>query len=1044
VNDDKLGIDVTISGNGMYLAAGADDGDPNGLDSAGYARLYARSGTDWNMIQQINGTRSVMGNFGWSLDFSHDGTTLAIVDASVYMYELSNITFLYELVHTIDDLNGPKKVSVSGDGMVVGVTSSSFSSSSFGSRIFERIGDIFQQRGTDISDYGYESGIALNYDGTIAIVGDYSWPSLNYIGRAAVFQWRDDNEEESMQWMQLGSDITGDAAGNYVSITYNGLTVAVGADGYSRDGLTSRGLVRVYNYDSVSDTWKQSGIDLLGDKSKNGFSSTAISSGGTYLAVGTWGGNYVKLFSKNGDNYEAVGDTIIGEGGRFGSSIDISADGSALVAASIWFDSSRGKVYLYETFLSSSTLAPTSSSSLAPSLRESSIPTAFPTFLPSLVTFTPSKLPSLSPSKVLSVSPSKHASNPPTLSFSTYPSAFPSDKPSAAPVTKISSSPSVIPSSTPSIEPVGALSMTPSISPTATPSSNPSITSSISPSATPSSTPSITPSTSPSATPSSNPSITPSISPSATPSSNPSIKPSTSPSATPSSHTSATPSISPSATSSSSPSNATFETSSVIPSVNPSTTPIDMLSSSPSTSSMNEMSKAPSITRVESSRNIFMSTTGVSVRDVTSNSLTALGAVTSDFFTNVTDLTVTKVYVVVANHNADVADDGDRFLQTDDSVTFLFEIATLSLATTPVSSYLVGYLTTNIMDFTDLMRDSDPAFSGLVGLQVGSAPSSYPSLLPSLIPPTKPIVGVGSDKSSEPTTKSPTESPTVSHVPTISFMPTLKPTSSPTSNPTSFPTKMQSDVPSQMPSLTPDDVESILSIVFSGVPAKEMNEVEVEAFEATTFDFLVDNLGQTMPSVLVEEVTFLSQSLSQSSPGNESSSPDSEEEPVAAKLTVNVGVSGEYLPPPEINFDDVLVEVYDEEGQHDYLEFLLLSDNEYFNAATNLDIVDVRVVDSVQEDRSSGSVFGLLGDEGGYSIIGVGCAIVLLIAGMLVREKSFRRARTSQYNQILKLRHSEARRLQNEHFGVQDWDYAVEEEYIQYIGSNSEKVDNEN
>ena len=554
-----------------------------------------------------------------------------------------------------------------------------------------------------------------------------------------------------------------------------------------------------------------------------------------------------------------------------------------------------------------------------------------------------------------------------------------------------------------------------------------------------------------------------------------------------------------------------------------------------------------------------MSTTGVSVRDVTSNSLTALGAVTRDFFRNGTDLTVTEVYVVVANHNADVADDGDRFLQADDSVMFLFEITTLSLATTPVNLYLVDYLTTNIMVFTDLMRDSDPAFSGLIGLQVDSVPSSSPSLSPSLIPSTKPAVGVESGVTSEPT-KSPTVSPTISHVPTNSFMPTRDPTSSPTSDPTSFPSKERSDVPSQMPSLTPpvtstflvpyermtnstthnltaveavlkeddeslleylsadealldepfevesvvsqvidgndanvcfdstylcytintnvnvtrypvtystnrselivlssvldfmeerdisivplvsvpDDVESILSIVFGGVPAKEMNEVEVEAFEATTFDFLFDNLGQMSSPVLVEEVAFLSQSLSQLSTGN-----DSEEEPAAAELTVNFGVSGEYLPPPEINFDEVLVEVFDEEGQDDYLEVLLASDNEYFNAAPDLDIVDVRVVDSVQEDRSSGSVFGLLGDEGGYTVIGFGCAIFLLVVGMLVREKRFRRERTRRRNENLKTRHLEVRRLQNERFGVQDRDYAVVEEEIPDMESNNDSS-NEN
>jgi len=157
---------------------------------------------------------------------------------------------------------------------------------------------------------------------------------------------------------------------------------------------------------------------------------------------------------------------------------------------------------------------------------------------------------------------------------------------------------------------------------------------------------------------------------------------------------------------------------------------------------------------------------------------------------------------------------------------------------------------------------------------------------------------------------------------------------------------------------------------------------------------------------------------------------------------VNFVVSGEYIPPPEINFDEVLVEVYDEEGQDDYLE-VLASDNEYFNGSPDLNILDVRVVDSVQEDRSSGSVFGLLGDEGGYTVIGFGCAIILLVVGMLVREKRFRRERTRRRNEVLKTRHLEVRRLQNERFGVQDRDYAVVEEEIPDMESNNDSS-NEN
>jgi len=504
-----------------------------------------------------------------------------------------------------------------------------------------------------------------------------------------------------------------------------------------------------------------------------------------------------------------------------------------------------------------------------------------------------------------------------------------------------------------------------------------------------------------------------------------------------------------------------------------------------------------------------------------------------------------------------VIDNGERFLQDDDSATLLFDIETLSSATTPVQAILMDYLMTNMMDFTIMMRDSDPAFSGLIDLQVNSVPSLYPSLAPSFIPSPKPIRVTEIDVTFEPT-KTPTASPTISYVPTISFIPTFDPTSSPTSAPTNDPSKVRSEVPSQTPSLTPpvtsnfmvpyeritnstthnltaveavlkeddlsllnylaadealsdepfevenvisqvidaddadvcfdssylcytintnvtvtrypvtystnrselivlssvldfmeerdiaivplvsvpDNIESILSIVFGGVPANEMNEVEVEAFVATTYDFLFENLGQALPPVLVEEVTFLSQSLSQPSTNDESSSEDDGDEPAGAELTVNLGVSGEYLPPPEIIFDEVIVEVFDEEGQEDYLEVLLTSDNKYFEVAHSLDILDVQVLDSVAEDRSSGSVFGLLGDEGGYSIIFIGCAIVLLIVGVLIREKHLRYARTKKRNEDLKAQHLEVLRIQSERSGEQDQDrsYVGMEEEI--MGSN--------
>ena len=344
----------------MFIAVGEENGDTAMGTRHGFAKLYTKSGSDWNFFQQINGTEST-DEFGISLDLSHDGSILIVGSSNdVAAYGLSNTNLLYELLYIFNDSNG-NHVSVSGDGMVVGITSYI---SSTGIRIFERIGDGFQQRGTDIS--GYSGDVALNYNGTIAIFGDPEWDSDT--GRTAVFQWRGD-EDGLMQWIQMGSDITGDAADDdlgcdgCVSITYDGLTVAVGADGYGRDGLSARGLVRVYNYDSIRGTWKQSGIDLVGDDSFDEFSRTALSSDGTYLIVAA--NRYVKVFEKNGN-----------------------------------VSSSYPSVFSSITPSSSPTVTP---STTTPNVSPTSVPTTTPSVSPR---FMPTTTPSVSPTFMTTTTPS--------------------------------------------------------------------------------------------------------------------------------------------------------------------------------------------------------------------------------------------------------------------------------------------------------------------------------------------------------------------------------------------------------------------------------------------------------------------------------------------------------------------------------------------------------------------------------------------------------------------------------------------------------------
>ena len=377
-NLDLLGYDVAISGDSEVMAVGAPYGDPNSLHNAGFVRLYNKDGTDWNLFQQLNGPTS-SSFFGWSVDLSDDGMTLAVgsYKGAVRLYELSSSSSSYALLHTTDDIDACE-VSVSGNGSVVGVTSTS---SSNGASVYARFGNSFKQQGSTFPNYGSSSGIALNYNATIVIIGDTYWSSGR--GRAGVFMWKHDSGDGSMGWTQLGSDIIGDAANDHlgyigcVSITHDGSTVAIGAHGYDGDG-NDKGLVRVYNYAKMQDMWKER-PDIIGDNSYDRLSKTSLSSDGKYLVVGTsWGGSYLKIFQKNENNYEIIGEKVIsGEGGDFITSVDMSA-GRATVASGAYsiFDA-NGRAYLLVGN------DPTHTPSFVSTIMPSAILSTSPTFVPS-------------------------------------------------------------------------------------------------------------------------------------------------------------------------------------------------------------------------------------------------------------------------------------------------------------------------------------------------------------------------------------------------------------------------------------------------------------------------------------------------------------------------------------------------------------------------------------------------------------------------------------------------------------------------------------
>jgi len=111
------------------------------------------------------------------------------------------------------------------------------------------------------------------------------------------------------------------------------------------------------------------------------------------------------------------------------------------------------------------------------------------------------------------------------------------------------------------------------------------------------------------------------------------------------------------------------------------------------------------------------------------------------------------------------------------------------------------------------------------------------------------------------------------------------------------------------------------------------------------------------------------------------------------ELTVNITIRGEYLPPPEIEFDDVVVEVF-EEDEDVYVEKIDKSDNSYFEPVISKISVEAQIIvepePEVSASLSEGSVFGLLGDTGGITSIVIG-AVLVMVAFMVLYKKYTRK-----------------------------------------------------
>lgn len=166
-----------------------------------------------------------------------------------------------------------------------------------------QVGDDIFVDGTAGETFG--ASISASHNGSRVAVGG---PQELLTGLVQVFEARGD---DIVRWERVGPDIVGiaagDDAGRSVSISGDGVRLAVGAPHFDAAGLVDRGRVDVYEYAPSSNSWNRLGDALLGGEAEELFGwSVSLSSDGNVVAADGNGG--VRVYE-----YGEAGWSIMGE-----------------------------------------------------------------------------------------------------------------------------------------------------------------------------------------------------------------------------------------------------------------------------------------------------------------------------------------------------------------------------------------------------------------------------------------------------------------------------------------------------------------------------------------------------------------------------------------------------------------------------------------------------------------------------------------------------------------------------------------------------------
>jgi hypothetical protein len=372
---DYSGHSVSLSSDGLTVAIGAINNSENGI-SSGHVRIYKWGGNTGVWVQKgidLDG-ETAGDNSGWSVSLSSDGLTVAISSpfsagsgtgsGHVRIYEWNETT--EEWVQKGTDIGGETvgdysgwSVSLSSDDLIVAIGSAyndGNGSNSGHVRIYEWGGNTvgWVQKGADIDGEtaGDISGrsVSLSSNGLIVAIGArYNDGNGADSGHVRIYEW----SGNTGVWVKKGIDIDGETAydqcGFAVSLSSNGLIVAIGS-AYNDGNGSSSGHVRIYEWSETTEEWVQKGIDLNGEAVSDWLGwSVDLSSDGSTVAIGSIHNDGNGISSGHARIYEwsvtteewvKKGIDLDGEtaGDQFGYSVNLNSDGSTVAIGAPYND----------------------------------------------------------------------------------------------------------------------------------------------------------------------------------------------------------------------------------------------------------------------------------------------------------------------------------------------------------------------------------------------------------------------------------------------------------------------------------------------------------------------------------------------------------------------------------------------------------------------------------------------------------------------------------------------------------------------------------